>query len=162
MAKLPDNMELRERFNLGETDTMVAEEFGASRQAVQKRWAAMGLYRAPFVQQVKELLDQGWDLVEGDQHSWISKSLRLVLRRRLGDVLKVRQQEQATKFLATLRNEGLVVSYEQGIGWVYRPRTPEDKGLIVRWPTDRPLPDNRSLRALAMPSEGEELKPVAM
>lgn len=166
-ARLPDDDQMRRYFSLGWRDSEVAEEYGVTRQAVQKRWRKLGLKRAPFVSEVTDLLNQGWDFPEEGETAagstrakWHSRMLRSFLRRRLGDVLVSRETDRVRAWATSLREENAIMIYTAERGWHPVPRESGDRPWVVRWPSGRPLPNSRHQRALTLPPEGEEVTPV--
>ena len=148
--------------HLGWTDKQIAEKYGITPQAVNKRLHRLGLKRRSTpLNQMHEILGYRWKIkttpYRGTHHSrYSAKRLKLWLRCRLGDdSLSEHQIKEAKQWERRIRNNNEVLCYdpESEDGWYYRPRTEEDGRLVIDWPKDLPFPDDRSRKALELPDE---------
>ncbi|MFJ9771806.1 hypothetical protein ACIRVF_11215 [Kitasatospora sp. NPDC101157] len=151
MAKLPPDATLSKLYALGRTDRQIAEEYGVTVQAVNKRLTGMGLARRPVVNEVSALLKQVWTIQShagpGSHHDRSpAQSLKLWLRLKLRDQdMSERQRSTALAFERRLKREGAVLSYAPDEGWSFVPRVAADENLAIRWPSDRPRPEGSTL-----------------
>jgi len=160
IRQLPDDADLVKMFHLGRTNREIAEAYGVTVQAVDQRYAAMGLQRRPIVNQVAHLLAPlqiiSHNTGESHHNEWSMRLLRVYLRRQLGDrTLTEKQLNQARVFEEKIRDKGLILCYyrERHRGWVYEPRAASDGAMVVRWPEDAPRPEGNALRVLSLPCE---------
>lgn len=147
-------------FHRGFTDKQIAAEYGISASAVGTRRRRLGLYPKPVSNQVNEGLSRRWDIwssKEGTAHHNLhsAKALKVWLRLQLGDAsLSEAQTRMAEKWVRGIMERNEVLCYDPGTseGWFYRPRSREDRGLIIDWPRDLPFPSQDFKRALELPS----------
>jgi len=158
MTKLPDNDTLRRYFREGLSDKEIAQAFGCSVQAVNMRFAAMGIERKPYSNTAAAILEVAWPRDEFDRSKFTrfnrARDLATFIRWRLGDPdLTPRQHERVEKFTRHLEKEGLVlaIDWDRDNPWVYVPREPQDGRLVVRWPTGREMPRGPHLEAITLP-----------
>ncbi|MBB5123210.1 hypothetical protein AF335_33105 [Streptomyces eurocidicus] len=174
MAKLPTDAELTVLVHLGLSDPEIAERYGVSKQAVQKRRDKMGLVKInPAQERVNTALKSIWDVKtdrtgEDTHHNrYFLKCVKVYMRMRLGDKISGYQKEEVARFLSQLEREKSVVHYrrkvegEQGEetadealeGFVLVLREPSDGRRILRWPADVELPEEDLQRAMELPDE---------
>lgn len=159
MAKLPSDAEMSRLFVLGRTNKEIAEEYDVTPQAVDFRLRKLGLYRQPEVAEANRLIGLAWTLKQqrgAGSHQVMSalQYLRLWLRLQLGDPnLSQRQRENAVNFEARVRRDNVVLDYQPETvkGFFYVARKPEDDGLVIRWPEDRPKPSSKDLDYFRLP-----------
>ncbi|MER6912250.1 hypothetical protein ABT354_11300 [Streptomyces sp. NPDC000594] len=161
MAKLPSDAELVKLFHLGADDKALAEEYGVTVQAVNKRFVNLGLRKKPAALRANELVRSIWDVKtsrEGPSHhnAYTVKALKVYLRSRLGDTgLSQTQQREAEWLIGRLVRDNTVVTYDPENGWQYAPREPADGRMIVRWPAGKELPKEDLRQALTLPEPPE-------
>ncbi|MFE4692917.1 hypothetical protein ACFRH6_23055 [Streptomyces sp. NPDC056749] len=147
MAKLPTAAELKKLFDQGWTDRQLAEAYGVTVQAVNKRRQRITGGVLPVAQRVNAGLALRWKIYTtrgNDSHhvQHASKSLRAFLRRQLGDAeLSSQQLALAARFEHRLRSAQTVLCYGPD-GWAYRPRTTADGRRVIDWPDSVPYPDD--------------------
>ncbi|MFE7752126.1 hypothetical protein [Streptomyces sp. NPDC057428] len=160
MAKLPSDAVLKKLYDLGVTDKELAEQYGVTVQAVNKRFHKLGLPRRPtIVRRVNEALGQRWDLnhSKGRHHhaKYAGKALKAFLRRQLGDdELGPTERHRAQQWEARMQAGHEVLCYDPDTedGWYYRARRPEDGRMVIDWPEDWPVqPDPEFREALELP-----------
>lgn len=158
---LPTDAVLVKLFHLGVPDKKIADDYGVTVQAVNKRMVKLGLHRKPVSRQVNEYLAHRWKVrttTDRDSHHmrYSAKMLRVWLRRQLGDqTLSVNQLKKADEWERRLRRDGVVLCYDPDTvdGWYYRHRHKKDGRLVIDWPEDLPFPDERFRKALELPQE---------
>lgn len=161
---LPPDSELILMFRAGYTDKEIARDYGVTVAAVNKhRMRLVGPVK-PIVNQVNDSLSVRWKVITGedsrDQGAGIIKSLRVFLRRQIGDdSLNASHLAKAREFENRIRKNNVVVEYHPDnlVPWSYRPRRPEDGRLVVDWPHDLPFPSEEFRQALELPEETEEV-----
>ncbi|MGG2462853.1 hypothetical protein ACO0M4_24050 [Streptomyces sp. RGM 3693] len=158
MTKLPSDAELAKMFHLGVLDADIAEQYGATVQAVNKRLVKMGLRKKPIAVRVNELVKSIWDVKtsrSGPSHhnAYILKNLKVYMRVQLGDTASETQRREADWLIGRLIREGVVIDYdpETEEGWAYVPRKPQDGRRIIRWPEGTALPAADLQRAMELP-----------
>ncbi|MGW5773096.1 hypothetical protein ACWEVY_28585 [Streptomyces longwoodensis] len=160
MTKLPENPELLKLYRNGASDKEIAEQFGATVQAVNLRLAALGIRRAPFRTQAKEILEAAWPSAETRRTEFVhlnrARDLYAFLRRQLGDSgLSATQLKAAERFERMIRENDSVLDLQPDNPegpWVLVPRRPSDGRLVIRWPEGRQLPTGDQLKALSLPA----------
>jgi hypothetical protein len=158
---LPPDHELAKLYHRDVSDREIAERYGVTVQAVNKRLSAMGLFRKPISKQVNEALAARWTIWApkdgtGHHNRYSAKALKVWLRRQLGDdTLSKAQLDMADRWERRLRRDNLVLCYDPNTesAWYYRPRTPQDGKLVIDWPKHIPFPNERFKRALELPAE---------
>lgn len=161
VSALPTDAVLVKLFHLGVPDRKIAEDYGVTVQAVNKRMVKLGLYRKPVSRQVNEYLAHRWKIYTtqgADSHHlrYSAKALKVWLRRRLGDdKLSAKQLKMADQWENRLRERGEVLCYDPATdgGWYYRPREERDGCLVIDWPESLPFPDDKFRKALQLPRE---------
>lgn len=147
-------------FHRGWTDQRIADEYGISPSAVGQRRRRLGLYPKPTSNRVNEGLSRRWNIwsaKEGTAHHNLhsAKALKVWLRLQLGDTsLSPKQVRTAQVWVRQLMERDEVLCYDPSTkeGWFYRPRTDEDRELLIDWPRDLPFPDEEFKRALELPT----------
>lgn len=136
VGTLPDNLELLTLDAAGKSHQEIADKFGVTRQAVQKRFSAMGLHiKGPKGRLAASL---PWDIAGREDKRRLKNStpfhgLRAFLRVRFGEQLTARSQVALSHFESHLK-AGEVLALFDGEGFVYVPRRAADGDLVVRWP----------------------------
>ncbi|MER6380785.1 hypothetical protein ABT274_12485 [Streptomyces sp. NPDC001127] len=161
MTKLPSDAELAKMFHLGVSDAALAEQYGVTVQAVNKRFVNMGLRKKPIAVRVNELVKSIWDVKtsrSGPSHhnAYVLKNLKVYMRVQLGDTVGTTQQREADWLIGRLSRDNTVIDYDPMTedGWLYVPRESADGRLIIRWPAAKDLPQDEDLRrALELPRE---------
>ncbi|MFM9367576.1 hypothetical protein [Streptomyces sp. Da 82-17] len=158
MAKLPTDGVLRKLFQLGQTDAEIADEYGVTVAAVNKRMVLMGLRRKPIATRVTEEINRAWDVKsEAGAASHHNKrpiqGLKYYLRQQLGDKLSPTQEKHMNQLLKRLERENAILDYDRDSvdGYVFRERRPEDGRRVMRWPDGVELPDEEFRAALELP-----------
>ncbi|MDQ8703323.1 hypothetical protein RCO28_12610 [Streptomyces sp. LHD-70] len=158
MAKLPTDGVLRKLFQLGQTDSEIAEEYDVTVAAVNKRMVAMGLRRKPIATRVTEGINRAWDLKsEAGTTSHHNKrpiqGLKYYLRQQLGDQLSATQTKHMNQLLKRLERDNVILDYDRDSvdGYVFRERQPEDGRRVMRWPDSAELPSEEFRAALELP-----------
>lgn len=161
MTKLPSDAELAKLFHLGVQDVEIAEQYGATVQAVNKRLVGMGLRKKPLAVRVNELVKSLWDVKTsrtGPSHhnAYILKNLKVYMRVQLGDTASETQRREAEWLIGRLIRDNVVIDYdrESEQGWIYVPRRPEDGRRIIRWPAGMALPSEDLQKAMELPDPG--------
>lgn len=145
---LPDNATLLMEEAAGLSHTDIAAKYGVTRQAVHKRFAAMGEYRRKQYTSVAELLP--WDFAGNPISRKLRQQsgflgLRAYIRKRLGQELSPRSEEAMRRFLAHIA-DGKVLELDDVQGARYVERDPErDESLIIRWPEGVPKDERTDL-----------------
>ncbi|MFG2228017.1 hypothetical protein [Streptomyces sp. NPDC048644] len=157
MTKLPSDAELTKLFHLGVSDIDLADEYGVSVQAVNKRMVRMGLRKKPIALRVNELVKSIWDVKtsrSGPSHhnAYVLKNLKIYMRGRLGDRVSETQRRDADWLIGRLIRDNTVIDYAGAEGgWRYVPRDPSDGRRVLRWPAGKPLPEADLQRAMELP-----------
>ncbi|MEU1176544.1 hypothetical protein ABZ464_02650 [Streptomyces sp. NPDC005820] len=161
MTKLPSDAEMTKLFVLGQLNNReIAELYGVTPQAVNKRFQKLGLERRPFANDANAEIAKVWKVEAtqeaGSHHAMFSiQSLRLWLRLRLGDrELSERQRRDAMNFEKRVRDKGVVLAYdpekrEKPFSW--EPREPRDDRLVVRYPKEKGTPPLAELTRFVLP-----------
>ncbi|GCD99850.1 hypothetical protein [Embleya hyalina] len=164
MTALPSDAELVKLHTMGKSDLEIAERYGVSKQAVNKRLLNAGIHRRDEILDVNDILRTMWDIKSNPtgttHHSrYKAQRVKLWLRMRIGDKrLSAAQLVEARKWESRMRASGEVLGYdpETEEGWYYRPRTSADGKLVVAWPADRPRADAQVMGLLELPEEPPE------
>jgi hypothetical protein len=160
MTKLPSDAELTKLFALGQLNNReIAERYGVTPQAVNKRFQKLGLERRPFANDANAEIAKVWKVQAtqeaGSHHAMFPiQALRLWLRIRLGDrELSMRQRRDALNFEKRVREKNVVLAYdpekEQPFSW--EPREPRDDRLVVRYPREKGAPPLDELKLFRVP-----------
>ncbi|GAA3079594.1 hypothetical protein GCM10010448_71120 [Streptomyces glomeratus] len=139
--------------------------FDVTVQAVNLRLQALGIKRAPFRTQAKEILEAAWPANETRRPEFIhlnrARDLYAFLRRQLGDTGLTRTQlVAAARFERLIRAHNAVLDLQPGTPggpWVLLPREPSDERMVIRWPEDRDLPTGKLREALDLPPHSASL-----
>ncbi|MGW1867935.1 hypothetical protein ACWCPS_20490 [Streptomyces mauvecolor] len=162
MTKLPSDAELAKLFHLGVTDADIAEQYGATVQAVNKRLVRMELRKKPIAVRVNELVKSIWPDIKtsrsGPSHhnAYILKNLKVYMRVQLGDTVSETQRREADWLIGRLVRDGVVIDYDPASdeGWAYVRRESTDGRRIVRWPAGKELPEGDLQNAMELPPGG--------
>lgn len=167
--RLPADDDLVDLYHQGLSDREIADMFGVTVQAVNKRWRKMGMSRlTPENHRVNDLIRFRWNVYytkDSDSHHApdASKALRVWLRRRLGDKeLSQDQVAMAERWERGLRERSEVLCYVEGEGggWYYRPRRPQDGQRVIDWPDSLNYPDRELVDLLDLPQEPATHQPA--
>jgi hypothetical protein len=158
VSKLPSDYELLKMRHRGLNDEQIAAQFGATKQAVNKRLVKHERVR-PVSTRVNEFLRYRWEIFQTqgtDSHHnrYSAKRLKEWLRWRLGDqTLSEDQLRRARVWEERLRREDIVLCYDrdQPEPWYYRAREKRDGRLVIDWPEELPFPDDKLRTALELP-----------
>jgi hypothetical protein len=165
MSKLPSDAELTKLFVLGQMNNReIADTYGVTPQAVNKRFQKLGLERRPFSNDASAEIAKVWRVhatqEAGSHHAMFPiQSLRLWLRLRLGDrELSNRQRRDALNFEKRVREKNVVLAYDpdKEKPWSWEARQSRDDRLVVRYPYEKgspPLADLKLFRLPDVPSE---------
>ncbi|MFI6682578.1 hypothetical protein [Streptomyces sp. NPDC050485] len=160
VTKLPSDAELAKMFHLGVSDALLAEQYGVTVQAVNKRFVNMGLRKKPTAVRVNELVKSIWDVKtsrSGPSHhnAYVLKNLKVYMRVQLGDTVSQTQQREADWLIGRLLRDNTVIDYapETEDGWLYVPREPSDGRRIIRWPAGKELPGGELQKAMEFPPD---------
>ncbi|MFE9442505.1 hypothetical protein ACFYO2_26715 [Streptomyces sp. NPDC006602] len=145
---LPSDTELLKKEEAGLTHREIGIEFGVSRQAVTKRFNAMGKYVRAAYRDATALLP--WDLTNHPAKDALRKDesfwgLRAFVRQQMGGEVSKRS-ELALRTFENHIKAGQVLDLDpvQGVRWVRR--EPErDGSLVIRWPDDVPQDERTAL-----------------
>ncbi|MFF4952860.1 hypothetical protein [Streptomyces chattanoogensis] len=162
MAKLPTDAVLVKLFHLGMSDAEIAAQYGASPQAVNKRYMNMDppLRRQPIAARVTELLTSIWDIkvdrtgVSTHHNKYAVKNLKVYMRMQLGDdTVGETSAASAERMIRRLIRENVVIDYDRSSeeGWQFVPREPSDGRRVIRWPADKELPGADLQKAMELP-----------
>jgi hypothetical protein len=156
MRKLPSNPELLKLYRNGMTDKEIAIQYGASPQAVNARFVAMGLRR--YRQKVTAILESAWPTEETRRGDFVHlnryRDLCAFLRRRLGDSeMTPNQLRSAERFERAIRDGNCVLDFrpDSDEPWAFVPREESDGHMVIRWPAGRELPEGDLREALDLP-----------
>ncbi|MEV0470731.1 hypothetical protein [Streptomyces prunicolor] len=163
MTKLPENPELMKLYRNGLSDKEIAERFDVTVQAVNLRFSALGIKRAPFRTSAKEILEAAWPSTETRRTEFVhlnrARDLYAYLRRQLGDkTLTPNQLNAAARFERMIREGEVVLDLQPDSDegpWALVPRLPSDGRMVIRWPEGRELPTGKLREALNLPNDPE-------
>ncbi|MEU4492609.1 hypothetical protein AB0F96_03855 [Streptomyces sp. NPDC023998] len=147
---LPDNLTLLKHNAAGMTEPEMAKLYGVSQQAVAWRLNGLGVYKKGRKAPVMSLLP--WDISAHPDKKRLSNQnsfagLRSFLRKKFGEELSDRAEIDLRAFLRHLE-AGEVLTFDEGQGFIYVPRSSEDGNLAIRWPEGHEKPDSRALGML--------------
>ncbi|MFJ9900265.1 ImmA/IrrE family metallo-endopeptidase [Streptomyces sp. NPDC091280] len=160
MTKLPDNPVLLKHYRDGMSDKEIAEVYGVSFQAVNKRLKELGIWRAPFKVQAQEILEHVWPASETNRTEYMAinraRDFFYFLRRGLGEKTTTRTLVRGSeRFDRLIRESGCVLDLRPGEAegpWVLIPRLESDGNCVIRWPEGRaPFEDEKYRAALELP-----------
>ncbi|GGU71487.1 hypothetical protein GCM10010275_02000 [Streptomyces litmocidini] len=146
--KLPEDSELLKLEAAGFTHAEIGAQFGVSRQAVTKRFNAMGRYARQEYRNVTPILP--WDLATHPAKGAISKDhsmmgLRAFLRQRMNSKVTARSELALRSFWTHVQaGEVLDLDPVQGLRWVRRDDK-RDGSLVIRWPEGVPQDERTEL-----------------
>lgn len=156
--RLPSDRELLELVEEGLTDRDIAEMYGVTVQAVNKRLRKLGVNRrSQGMLRTNALINHRWTVyvstdADSHHHAYPSKMLRLWLRLQLGDkTVKPEDARMAAAWARELRDRGEVLCYDRVKGWFYRPRRLTDGKRAIDWPAGLKYHDQGALDALDLP-----------
>jgi hypothetical protein len=168
MTKLPDNATLLRFYREGLADAEIAKAYGCTVQAVNLRWAKLGIERRPWSNAATAIIEAAWPTAEYRRARFTqlnrARDLWAFMRWRLGDpTLSARQLHDAQRFITYVREHDVVLGLDVELSspWVWLPRQEEDGRLILRWPKDRELPKSSHLEAITLPDEPRAASPQA-
>ncbi|MFI2031387.1 hypothetical protein [Streptomyces buecherae] len=149
MPGLPDDETLRKLLaTMGRAE--IAKQYGVSPQAVSYRRGLFNENLKGRNARLNRLLP--WDLSEHpkrrefmDQYSF--RGLRAYMRERNGEELGGSARSDRKSFVNHIRG-GEVIALDLELGFIYVPRESRDDSLVVRWPSDVPLPKESADLAL--------------
>ncbi|MFC9231343.1 hypothetical protein ACFTZI_20660 [Streptomyces decoyicus] len=165
MSKLPSDAEMTKLFALGQLNNReIAEKYGVTPQAVNKRYAKLGLERRPHANDANAEIAKVWKVQAtrevGSHHAMFPvQALRLWLRLRLGDrELSQRQRRDALNFEKRVRDKNCVLAYdpEEGQPFTWEAREPRDDLLVVRYPKEKGAPPLDELARFLLPGNPSE------
>ncbi len=135
------------------THQQIAKELGVTRQAVTLRLSTAGQSTKGRKSVLWSVLP--WDISEHPQKQYFYNQasftgLRAFISERQGEAVSARRAVELKRFKELHLAEGEVVHFDVHNGFVYRPREASDRGLVVRWPSDKPLPDPDLLRLILL------------
>jgi hypothetical protein len=159
VAKLPSRAELVKLFLQGYDDNELAEQYGVTPAAVNKRRLILEMRKKPIAHAVNNLIP--WEVKtahRGASHHNNARlqGLKLYLRKRLGDdTLSERQMADAGRFERRIRRDGVVLDYDPDSdqGFHFRRRRAEDGRRVLAWPPGVELPSGEELKALDLPDD---------
>jgi hypothetical protein len=152
---LPDNAKLLMMEAAGMTHAQIAETYKVSRQAVTKRFNAMGEYSQASNREVTAVIP--WDLRNHPGKHRLKDSeeyqgLRAFLRERMGLPVSPRSRLALKWFMNHVESgEVLTLDAERGVRYV--PREERDGSLVIRWPEDEPQDERTALFRLRAAQE---------
>ncbi|MFD4608291.1 hypothetical protein ACFWOT_09265 [Streptomyces sp. NPDC058440] len=163
MGSLPDNSTLLKFYRDGLSDAEIAEAYGVSVQAVNKRFARMDIERKPWTNTATAILNTAWPTTKDFKRSEYThlnraRSLFAFMRWRLGDpTLTDRQLREAERFGMYVRTKKVVLGFDLSSKnpWVWLPREESDGNLVLRWPEGRETPLGPHLAAITLPDAGD-------
>lgn len=163
MAKLPDDDVLRKFYRDGLSDKQIAQAYGVTVQAVNLRFANMGIQRKPEMNTATAILNAAYPSSEVKRSNYTqlnrARELFAFMRWRLGDkTLTDRQLRMAKGFAAYSEEHDVVLSLdiEKKSPWVWLPREATDGRLVLRWPDGREMPKAPHLKAITLPNPEAE------
>ncbi|MDQ1016682.1 hypothetical protein QFZ43_003231 [Streptomyces afghaniensis] len=148
---LPDNAKLLMLDAAGLTHAQIADEYKVSRQAVTKRFNAMGEYSQASNREVTAALP--WDLRSHPAKGRLKDSeeylgLRAFLRERMNLPVSPRSRLALKSFMNHIeRGEVFDLDQVKGVRYVRRER--RDGSLVIRWPEGVPQDERTALFRLS-------------
>lgn len=151
--KLPTAQKLR-MLHATLTYKQIAEHYGVTEQAVQKKLALDGYGPKAEAHRRSQLVPFDVDTKAGHGKMMASVNLRSHLAYRDGEALDGLVLKRLEGFWRRLADQ--VLTYDREKGWRMVPRAPEDEDLVIRWPTgvDRLAKGDMDLFRLPNDAEG--------
>ncbi|MFD5308301.1 hypothetical protein [Streptomyces ardesiacus] len=155
--------ELISRFHAGEKDREIAEDYGITPQAVEKRRRKLGLKRNRVYDTVNEGLRTRWDIKSatnsgGHMRKYAIATLKEWMRLRMGDKELSAESIHRAKAWAkerSIKEDVLYYDPDAPEPWLYRDRRPEDGRLAIDWPADLKFPSTKFRQSLEIPRPEE-------
>lgn len=140
------------------SDQRIADQYGVTRQAVQRRRVKLLGKKQTIAAQVNELLRVVWPAhnptdERGHNRYYPIRMLRVWLRLQYGDKVPKKEERDAKAWVAKMSMQDTVLRYDPSKEqvWYVRDRRPSDGRLLIDWPEGKPFPTRKFKKALEIP-----------
>lgn len=129
----PDEEVIRLVVDEGRTLQSIADEFGASRQAVSNRLREAGVGAPKAIQPYKDWIP--WRVRVAHNNDKIVRKLRRYARVQMGESFRPGEVANLSRWIGQMRSLGVVIDYHPEVGFMYVPRrSDEPADAIIRPP----------------------------
>jgi hypothetical protein len=129
----PDHEVLRLVLEEGRTLRSVADEYGATRQAVSACLHDNGAYAPNAVMPYREWIP--WRVRVPHNNDKIVRRLRRYARWQMGETFSEKEINNLSRWISRMRQLGVVVDYDPKAGFFYSPRRPDEpRDALIRQP----------------------------
>jgi hypothetical protein len=131
----PDEEVVRLVTGEGRTLQSIADEYGASRQAVSNCLRNAGVGSPKAIQPYKDWIP--WRVKVSHNNDKIVRKLRRYARLQMGETFRPGEVANLERWIARMRTLDVVIDYSPEVGFIYVPRRPDEpRDAIIRPPAE--------------------------